>query len=104
MIGVGIGAVEVERFRRVLARQPRLAARLIPEARAGAHGASGGGPIRPNGSPPARRHEAVLKALGVGLGGGRFPGDRGSPCPGRGPSLLLYGRAAALARDQAVRT
>jgi len=101
MIGVGIDAVEVERFRRALARQPRLAGRLFTEAEL----AYAGRATDPTERLAARfaAKEAVLKALGVGLGAADFKEIEVARAPGGEPSLLLHGRAAALARHRGVR-
>ncbi len=66
MIGIGVDSVEVERFRKLLERQPRVRERLFSEAElADCSGLA----------DPAQRlasrfaaKEAVMKALGVGLG------------------------------------
>lgn len=93
--GIGVDAVDVMRFRRVLERRPTLAARLFTDAER-SYAASGRDP----GTRLAARFaakEAVLKALGVGIGAAGFRevevvrGDDGAP------SLVLVGRAAALA-------
>lgn len=100
MIGVGTDLVEIERFRVALARTPSLAVRLFSDAeRAYAAGQA----------DPAERlavrfaaKEAVMKALGVGLGA--FPlrdveverDDTGRP------RLVLRGRAEALAVTRGV--
>lgn len=101
MIGLGIDAVEVERFRRVLARRPGLAARLFTEAELAYAGRA---------ADPAERlaarfaaKEAVLKALGVGLGAADFKEIEVARAPGGEPSLRLHGRAAALAQRRGVR-
>jgi holo-[acyl-carrier protein] synthase len=99
--GVGVDAVDVARFRMVLARRPRLAGRLFTEAER-SYAESGQDP----GSRLAARFaakEAVLKALGVGLGAADFRevevvrGDNGAP------GLALGGRAAVLATARGVR-
>ena len=48
--------------------------------------------------------EAVMKALGAGLGAFRVPRHRGGPRRRAGaPSLALHGAAAALAAERGVR-
>lgn len=98
IVGIGVDEVDVERLRRSLERTPTLADRLFTDAeRAYASQA------RP--AMAAQRYaarfaakEAVLKALGVGLGACGFHDievvrdDRS----GR-PSLALHGAAASLA-------
>ena len=70
MIGIGIDAVEVERFRRLFARRPRLAERVFTEAERTAMSAR----VDPVPGLAARfaAKEATMKALGIGLGGVRF--------------------------------
>jgi holo-[acyl-carrier protein] synthase len=87
MIGVGVDAVEVDRFRQVLARRPGLAERLFT-----------GGEL-----DYARRKEAVLKALGVGLGAARFRDIEVVRADSGRPALRLSGRALALASARQVR-
>ncbi len=100
VVGIGVDAVDVERFRDVLARRPGFAARYftdVEQADAGRH-------PDPAESLAARfaAKEAVMKALGTGLGGfaltevevRRHDGDG----PTRGaPSIVLHGAAAELA-------
>jgi holo-[acyl-carrier protein] synthase len=100
MIGIGLDAVEVDRFRRVLQRTPGVARRLFTEAER-AYGES-----RPD---PAQRlaarfaaKEATMKALGVGLGAFRFHDVEVVRAPSGAPSLHLSGRAAELATEQGV--
>jgi holo-[acyl-carrier protein] synthase len=99
--GVGVDAVDVARFRTVLARRPRLAGRLFTDAER-SYAESGQDP----GSRLAARFaakEAVLKALGVGIGAADFRevevvrGENGAP------RLALGGRAATLATARGVR-
>jgi len=101
VIGIGTDLVELDRFRRAMARTPRLLDRLFsPDERAYAE----------RRRDPTERYavrfaakEAVMKAMGVGLW--QFPlrdievvrADSGEP------SVLLHGRAAELARDRGVR-
>ena len=95
--GIGVDAVDVVRFRQVLARRPgigRPARSPTPSA-----------PTPQRSRDPGPRlavrfaaKEAVLKALGVGVGAAGFRdvevvrGDNGEP------GLALSGRAAALSR------
>ncbi len=69
VIGIGTDLVEVERFRRALARTPRLAERVFTDVER----ADAGRRRDPTEMLAARfaAKEAVMKALGVGLG--RFP-------------------------------
>ena len=107
IVGVGVDAVDVARFRRVLDRRPRFAARCFTESeRSDATGSAD-----PAQSLAARfaAKEAVMKALGTGLGGFALTDVEVRRGAGQGatagaPSLVLHGAAAALAaRRQAGR-
>jgi len=66
VIGVGVDVVDIDRFRRVLGRRPRLADRLFTDAER-AYAARQADPTRRLAARFAAK-EAVLKSLGVGLG------------------------------------
>lgn len=66
MIGVGIDAVEIERFRRVIARRPAIVARLFTEGEQRDVGVRAD-PV-PGMAARFAAKEAAWKALGVGLG------------------------------------
>jgi len=100
MRGLGIDAVDIPRFRDVLARSPRLVTRLFTaaeresaERRADAtHMLAARFAVR----------EATMKALGVGLGAFDFHDvSVSSDATGR-PQLLVSGRAAQLAASRGV--
>lgn len=100
-MGVGVDAVDVERFRQGLARYPRLAGRLF----------TGGELAVVEGTrDPAERlaarfaaKEAVMKALGVGLWRFAWHDVEVEREPASGaPSLRLVAGAAELARDRHV--
>lgn len=100
-MGVGVDAVDVERFRQGLARYPRLAGRLF----------TGGELAVVEGTrDPAERlaarfaaKEAVMKALGVGLWRFAWHDVEVEREPASGaPSLRLVAGAAELARDRRV--
>ncbi|MGH9281893.1 MAG: holo-ACP synthase [Acidimicrobiales bacterium] len=100
MIGIGLDAVEVDRFRRVLARTPRVAVRLFtPEEQA--YSARFADPA-PRLAARFAAKEATMKALGVGLGAVDFLDVEVRTAPDGSPSLLLSGRAAALAGAKGV--
>lgn len=65
VVGVGIDAVDIERFRRVLVRRPTLSDRLF-SAGERAQAAAEGDPVAPLAARFAAK-EAVMKALGTGL-------------------------------------
>jgi len=95
MIGIGVDLVDVDRIRAAIARTPGLATRLFTEGeRAYALAAT----------DPAERFavrfaakEAVMKALGVGLGAIDWHDVEVVRADSGAPSLRLTGRAAALA-------
>lgn len=100
MIGIGVDLVDIDRFRRALHRTPTLAGRLFTEdERAYADAAR----------DPAPRYavrfaakEAVMKALGVGLGAFDWHDVEVRRADSGAPSLRITGRAAALADDVGV--
>src|ERR687891_148860 len=98
VIGVGGDAVEGDRFRRLLARRPRLAGRLFTEEEL-AFAARRRDPAQPLAARFAAK-EAVLKALGVGLGSARLAEIEVTRAAGGAPALQLGGRAAALAAER----
>ncbi|MDP9402907.1 MAG: holo-ACP synthase [Actinomycetota bacterium] len=100
VIGIGIDAVDIERFRRVLARTPALARRLFTDdERAYAARFANSAP-RLAGRFAAK--EATMKALGVGLGAFGFHDVEVVRDPSGAPSLTVRGAAAALAGEQGV--
>ena len=100
MIGIGIDAVEIDRFRRVLARQPGMAARLFTEGER-AYGERQRDPA-PRLAARFAAKEAVMKALGVGLGAFAFHDVEVVSATSGAPSLVLRGGAAALASERGV--
>ena len=100
MIGIGVDLVEVDRVRVALARTPTLAGRLFTAGeRAYAESAK----------DPAERFavrfaakEAVMKALGVGLGSVDWHDIEVVRAPSGAPSLVITGRAATLAEAAGV--
>jgi holo-[acyl-carrier protein] synthase len=102
IVGVGVDAVDVERLRGILTRRPGFAARYFTEAER----ADAGRSPDPTESLAARfaAKEAVMKALGTGLGGfpltdvevGRTEGDG----PTRNAPFLVLHRAAADLAEQ----
>jgi holo-[acyl-carrier protein] synthase len=103
IVGVGVDAVDVARFRRVLARRPRFATRWFTESEQ----ADAGRSTDTAQSLAARfaAKEAVMKALGSGLGAFALTDVEVRRAPGTGatahaPALVLHGSAAALAGAQ----
>jgi holo-[acyl-carrier protein] synthase len=100
VVGIGVDAVDVARFRRILARHPGFAARFFSTTeQADAHRSSD-----PTESLAARfaAKEAVMKALGTGLGGFALTDVEvhragGADATRGAPTVVLHGAAAALA-------
>lgn len=93
--GLGIDLVDVERFRAVLARRPGMLARCFSPAERAALAARTD-PV-PGLAARFAAKEAVMKALGVGLGGVSWHEVEVVSLPSGAPELHLSGRAAALA-------
>jgi holo-[acyl-carrier protein] synthase len=102
IVGVGVDAVSVGRFRQLLERRPGFAGRCFTDveqtdARSSTDRAQ---------SLAARfaAKEAVMKALGTGLGGFAFLDvevrrTAGTDATRHAPYLVLHGSAASLARE-----
>jgi holo-[acyl-carrier protein] synthase len=103
VVGVGVDAVDVARFRRILARRPGFAARFFTDTeREDARRSPD-----PTESLAARfaAKEAVMKALGMGLGGFGLTDVEVRRAGGEGatrgaPTLVLHGAAATLAGER----
>jgi holo-[acyl-carrier protein] synthase len=100
MIGLGIDAVEIDRFRTVLARTPGVARRLFTEGER-AYAAQFSDPA-PRLAARFAAKEATMKALGVGLGAFAFRDVEVIRAESGAPSLRLAGKAAELAEAQGV--
>jgi holo-[acyl-carrier protein] synthase len=103
--GVGIDAVDVDRFRRVLERRPSVAARMFTDAER-ADAAASGDPAQRLAARFAAK-EATMKALGRGLGAFALREVEvvrsTGPGSARGaPSLRLSGSAHQVATASAV--
>ena len=101
MIGIGTDLVDLDRFRDALERTPGLVARLFSEEER-AYAERRNDPTERYAARFAAK-EAVMKALGVGLGACEFTDievvrddDSGAP------ALALHGRAAELASEAGV--
>jgi holo-[acyl-carrier protein] synthase len=95
VIGVGIDAVEVDRFRTALQKRPGIAERLFtPGERA--YGDRARDPAERLAARFAAK-EAVMKALGVGLGAFAFRDVEVVKASSGAPSLAVTGKAAVLA-------
>lgn len=100
MIGIGVDLVEVPRMRATLARTPGVARRLFTDTER-AYCERRRDPTERYAARFAAK-EAVMKALGVGLGAFRFHDVEVARAPSGAPSIRLSGRAAALAAAQGV--
>src|SRR5688500_16174421 len=100
MIGVGIDAVEVERFRTVLARTPTMAERLFTPGEL-SYALKANDPTERLAARFAAK-EAVLKAMGVGLGACGWHDIEVVRAESGAPSIVLTARAADLAAERGV--
>jgi holo-[acyl-carrier protein] synthase len=100
MIGIGLDAVDVARMRAVLARRPAMAERLFTEAER-EYAVAGADPAQRFAARFAAK-EAVMKALGVGLGAFSFSEVEVVRSDSGAPSLRLDGAAAVLAAERGV--
>ena len=100
MKGIGIDAVEIERFRTMLQRRPNLRNRLFTQDEL----ASLSGQSDDAASLAARFavREAAMKALGVGLGAFDFHDVSVQKDSSGAPSLRITGRAEELAVSNGV--
>ncbi|MBI2168360.1 MAG: holo-ACP synthase [Actinobacteria bacterium] len=98
--GIGVDAVDVDRFRRVLERRPRLATRLFSDGEQ-AYARRHADPV-PRLAARFAAKEATMKALGVGLGAFKLRDVEVDREGSGAPVLALRGRAAALARQRGV--
>jgi holo-[acyl-carrier protein] synthase len=100
VVGVGVDAVEVERFRRLLGRRPRFAERVFSPAER-AEAAARHDPV-PGLAARFAAKEAVMKSLSVGLGAFEFADVEVVRGDGGAPALTVTGRAADLASERSV--
>ncbi|MEO6653215.1 MAG: holo-ACP synthase [Ilumatobacteraceae bacterium] len=100
MIGIGVDVVEIERFRRSLARTPSMRDRLFTEVEL-AYVALQVDPV-PSLAVRFAAREAVMKSLGLGLGAFGFHEVWVERAPSGAPSLVFTGRAAELADEAGV--
>jgi holo-[acyl-carrier protein] synthase len=100
VIGIGLDTVDVARFRRVLARHPRLAERVFT-AREQADMAVRADPV-PGLAARFAAKEAAMKALGVGIGTVRLAEIGVVRAASGAPLLETTGRAAARAASLGV--
>lgn len=101
MIGIGNDLVDIDRFRKALERTPSLRERLFTDAERSYADAR---------ADPTERYavrfaakEAVMKALGVGLGEIQMRDIEVQRADSGAPQLVLHGTAAELAAVRGVR-
>ena len=100
--GIGVDAVDIERFRRSLERTPTMRQRLFVQEELDL--------VEPKADPvpslAARfaAREAVMKAMGVGLGAFGFHDVWVRRAESGEPHLCITGPAAALAADRGITT
>jgi holo-[acyl-carrier protein] synthase len=100
VVGVGIDAVDLDRFRTVLARRPGLARRVFTDGEL-AYAALAPDPL-PRLATRFAAKEAVMKALGVGLWSFRLTDVDVERRGLDAPTVALHGAAADLARAAGV--
>lgn len=98
--GVGVDAVDIDRLRRALVRRPGLAGRLFTDAER-AYAARVSDPSARLAARFAAK-EAVVKALGVGIGAVAWRDVEVVRAESGAPGVLLAGRAAELASRRGV--
>jgi holo-[acyl-carrier protein] synthase len=100
VVGVGIDAVDLARFARVLDRRRHLADRIFTEGEL-AYARSASDPV-PRLSTRFAAKEATMKCLGVGLGAFPFHDVEVVRTGLDAPRLVVQGRAARLALEAGV--
>ncbi|MEZ5342552.1 MAG: holo-ACP synthase [Acidimicrobiales bacterium] len=97
VVALGIDLVEIDRMRRLVARQPGFVARVFTDREQ---------EYANRAADPAERFaarfaakEAVLKALGVGLGGANFRDIEVDRLASGAPTLAVTGKGAVLAAE-----
>jgi len=100
--GIGIDLVDIERFRRSLERTPSMRTRLFTAVEL-EYVAPKVDPV-PSLAARFAAREAVMKALGVGLGAFGFHDVWVERAVSGQPSLVFTGRAAELSAEAGVRS
>lgn len=98
--GIGIDAVDIDRFRTVLARTPSMRTRLFT-AEELAYVEPQADPV-PSLAARFAAREAVMKAMGLGLGAFGFHDVWVRRAPSGVPSLVVRERAAELAAERGI--
>lgn len=99
-IGIGIDAVDIDRFRTVLNRQPKVADRLFSEQEYSY--ATGFADSVPRLAVRFAVKEAVMKAMGVGIGSCRFTDIEVKSSDSGAPSLVLHNAAQKLSSERGI--
>jgi holo-[acyl-carrier protein] synthase len=100
-LAIGLDMVDVGRFGAALARRPGMERRLFTEGERN-YAASLANPV-PSLAARFAAKEAVMKAMGVGLGAFAFCDVEVEREPGGRPRIVLVGRAAELSRQMEAR-
>jgi len=100
LVGIGIDSVDVPRFAAVLERRPSMTGRVFTTGEL-AFARRVSNPV-PSLAARFAVKEAVMKALGVGIGSIDWTDVEIQRRDGGAPSLAVSGRAAALAAEMGV--
>ena len=100
--GIGIDAVDIERFRRSLERTPSMQQRIFTDSEL-AYVAPKADPV-PSLAARFASREAVMKAMGLGLGAFGFHEVWVDHLESGEPHLHVTGRAAELAGERGIDT
>lgn len=100
VVGIGIDLVDVDRFRTTLQRTPSMVERMFTDGER-AYALAANDPTERFAARFAAK-EAVMKALGVGLGAFGFHDVEVLRAESGAPSLAVHGPAETLARERGV--
>jgi phosphopantetheine--protein transferase-like protein len=100
LVGLGIDSVDIDRFGRALLRRPAMAGRLFTDGER-SYAARLTNPV-PSLAARFAVKEAVMKALGVGLGAFDWSDIEVHRQMGGAPELRVRGRAAVLAAERGI--
>ena len=100
VIGIGVDAVDVDRFRRSLARTPTLATRVFTAGEL-EYARRRRDPTQPLAARFAAK-EAVMKCMGVGLGACATQEIEVVRAESGAPAIVLHGKAAMLAAERGI--
>ena len=100
IVGLGIDSVDIARFRAVLARRPKMMERVFAPAEL-AYAETLADPV-PSLAGRFAAKEAVMKAMGVGLGAFGWHDVEVARNEGGAPNLVVTGRAASMAGEQGI--